>query len=137
MQWENLYYALTQLVHNFGALAVAGGALAGLKANNDNLQLQRKFAWLVLGGWGTQAASGLTFGAISLYLYGETPDLHLIAQAALIIKVACAVTGILLVSFYLRRASHWSVRRRRNAWAILAGLGILALSAAAFLRWFA
>ena len=136
MQWENLFYALTQLVHNFGALSVVGGAIGGLKVQAGDLPLKRKLAWLVLGGWGAQAFSGLMFGAISLYLYGETPDLHLTAQVALAIKMACAATGILLTILYLRRAENWPEKRRHSTWTTLTGLGVTALSAAAFLRWF-
>ncbi len=136
MQWENLYYALTQLIHNFGALAIVGGALGGLKVQADNLHLKRKLAWLVLGGWCAQAFSGIIFGAISLYLYGETPDLHTTAQVALTIKMACAVSGILLSLFYVRRAEGWSNKGRHNAWTALTGFGATALSSAAFLRWF-
>lgn len=136
MQWENLYYALTQLIHNFGALAVVGGAVGGLKVQAGNLHLKRKLAWLVLGGWCAQVFSGIIFGVISLYLYGETPDLHATAQVALIIKTTCAISGILLALFYVRRAGSWSNKGRRNAWVVLTGLGATALSAAAFLRWF-
>lgn len=136
MQWENLFYALTQLIHNFGAMAVVGGAIAGLRVQADNRLLKRKLAWLVLGGWGAQAFSGLLFGAISLYLYGETPDLHSTAQMALGIKMLCAATGITLTLLYVRRAAGWSEKARRNTWGTLTGLGVTALSAAAFLRWF-
>jgi len=136
MQWENLFYALTQFVHNFGALAVVGGALAGLKVQADNLDLKRKFAWLVLSGWGAQAFSGLVFGAITFYFYGETPDLHSTAQFALAIKFVCAASGILLVLGYIKNAESWSNRGRRYVWSGLTGFGATALTAAAFLRWF-
>ncbi len=136
MQWENLFYALTQLVHNFGALMVVGGALSGFKIQVDNLDLKRKFAWLVLIGWGVQAFSGLLFGAISLYFYGETPDLHSTAQIALMIKLVCVVLAISLVLFYIKSAENWSSKGRYRVWYGLTGLGATALTSAAFLRWF-
>jgi len=136
MQWENLYYALTQLVHNFGAIAVVGGALAGLKVSTDNLTLKHKLALLVLIGWSAQALSGLIFGAVSLYFYGETPDLHATAQVAFVIKLTCAVSGIFLALLYLKSAKLWTAKRRHRVWFALTGFGVIALTAAAFLRWF-
>ncbi len=136
MQWENLFYALTQLVHNFGALAVVAGALVGLKVQTDKHVLKKNLAWLVFMGWGAQITSGLIFGGISLYFYGETPDLHSIAQAALMIKVVCAVSGFSLVLLYLVSAKNWSDKTRHRTWYCLTGFGGTALTAAAFLRWF-
>ena len=136
MQWENLYYALTQLVHNFGALAVAAGAFAGLKLAADRVDLKRTMAWVVLAGWAAQIASGMIFGAISLYLYGETPDLHSVAQAAFVVKILCAATGLMLALLYIVSGNSWQDSGRRRAWHALTGLGATALAAAAFLRWF-
>ncbi len=136
MQWENLYYALTQLIHNFGALAVVGGALAGFKIGPDSLDLKRKFAFIVLAGWGAQAISGLFFGAISLYFYGETPDLHSTAYVAFVLKLLCALSGTVLALIYIKHAKHWQNAGRQRAWLGLTGLGVTALTAAAFLRWF-
>jgi hypothetical protein len=89
---ENLAYALTQVVHNFGAVAVVGGAVFVLWPS-PRLEYGRAFAWLILLGWSAQIASGAMFGATSLYYYGETPDLSGIATAALAVKVAAAVSG--------------------------------------------
>ncbi|MDH5546175.1 MAG: hypothetical protein OEZ43_11310 [Gammaproteobacteria bacterium] len=136
MQWENLFYALTQLVHNFGAMAVVGGALATLYLAAEKQGAQRKLAWLVLIGWGAQAASGISFGAISFYFYGETPDLHATAQVAFIIKLFCATSGGILALFYVISAHAWADGSRRRAWKTLTLFGVVALSAAAFLRWF-
>ena len=136
MQWENLFYALTQLVHNFGALTVVAGALVALKTAADRLELKRKLAWFVLFGWSAQIASGLIFGGISFYFYGETPDLHSIAQAALITKMICAASGLSLALFYIVSADNWSHKARHRAWHSLTGFGGVALTAAAFLRWF-
>jgi len=136
MQWENLFYALTQLVHNFGAMAVVGGALVAFKVQADNLDLKRKLTGLVLIGWSAQAFSGLMFGAISFYFYGETPDLHSTAQVAFAIKLACAASGILLALLYIKSAKNWSNKRRQLALYWLTVWGAIALTAAAFLRWF-
>lgn len=136
MQIENLYYAITQFVHNFGALAIVGGAIAGLKVACDNHTLKRKLAWLVLLGWGAQAFSGAVFGAITVHFYGETPDLHTTAYVALIVKIACVISGIALALLYLKRASNLNEAAVRRIWFTLTLLGSVALTAAAFLRWF-
>ena len=83
---QNLAYALIQLVHNFGAVAVVGGAGAGRWLARDAPATQRHLAWLVLGGWLAQAASGASFGAVSYHFYGQFPDIHAIARSALFIK---------------------------------------------------
>jgi hypothetical protein len=132
---ENLVYALTQVVHNFGAVGVLGGALFALWPNS-RLESGRAFAWLILAAWSAQIASGGLFGLTSLYYYGETPDLSSIALAALAIKVAAAITGFLLAAFYLLRGREWEHMRVRRTFMNLATLGAVALTAAAFLRWF-
>ena len=126
MDPQNLAYALIQLVHNFGAVAVVGGAVAA-----------HWLAWLVLGGWLAQAASGAGFGAISYLFYGQFPDIHAIARAALLLKMACATGGILLAAGYLRRGADWLPARRDTVWTLLLALAVTALASAAFLRWFA
>lgn len=50
---ENLAYALVQLVHNFGAAAVLGGAVFALWPAS-RLDDGRTFAWLILVAWGAQ-----------------------------------------------------------------------------------
>lgn len=136
MQLENLTYAITQVVHNFGALAVVGGALVGLKTNSEQQKLKHAMAWTVFIGWAAQGSSGLIFGGISLLFYGETPDLHATAMYALILKGVCAASGALLALMYISKAKSWSVNGRQGAWRALTGLGVTALTAAAFLRWF-
>jgi len=132
---ENLAYALTQVVHNFGAAAVLGGAVFVLWPA-FRLENVRTFAWLILLAWGAQIASGGLFGLTSLYYYGETPDLSSIAMAALAVKVAAAITGFLLVAIYLVRGREWDRVRVKHTFQALAALGATALTAAAFLRWF-
>ena len=133
---ENLAYALTQVVHNFGAAAVLGGAYFALwpafRADHT-----RSLAWLILAAWAAQIVSGTTFAAVSLYYYGETPDLSAVAMGALAIKVASAVLGVLLSAYYLYRGRHWQAAASRRMFAVLAALGAIALAAAAVLRWFA
>jgi hypothetical protein len=132
---ENLAYALTQVVHNFGAAAVLGGAVFALWPQ-DRLEYGRVFAWLILVGWGAQMASGALFGLISLYYYGETPDLSHIAMTALAVKIAAAISGFVLVGIYLLRGRAWTQAGVRRTFQGLAALATLALTAAAFLRWF-
>ncbi len=133
---QDLGYAIVQVVHNFGATAVVGGAAFMLYMAPQPAPLQRKLAWLVGFGWGAQVLSGMVFGAISHYYYGKFPDIHGIAIAALVVKMLCAVSGLAMVALYLRYADGWADRQRHVAWQILFVLGATALTAAAFLRWF-
>jgi hypothetical protein len=132
---ENLAYALIQVVHNFGAAAVLGGAVFALWPTS-RLEYGRTFAWLILLAWGAQIASGIGFGLTSLYYYGAPPDLGDVAMAALGVKVAAAIGGFWLAAGYLLRGRDWSRPRVRRTFQSLAGLAALALTAAAFLRWF-
>lgn len=135
MDPQNLAYALTQVVHNFGAAAVVGGALAALWLA-PRTETERFLCILVCLGWAAQLASGSAFGAISYYYYGQFPDISGVAVGALAIKVACAAVGFSLSALLFLRASAWRDPIRRKAWHVLAGLGATALTAAAFLRWF-
>ena len=133
---QDLGYAVVQVVHNFGAATVVGGAAFMLYMAPQPVLLQRKLAWLAGFGWGAQVLSGMGFGAISHYYYGKFPDIHDIAIAALVIKILCAMSGLTMVALYLRYADGWADRQRYIAWLILFALGATALTAAAFLRWF-
>ena len=137
MDAQNLGYALTQIVHNLGAVSVTGGAAAarGLKLAEPP-PAQRLLAALVLGGWVAQAASGVCFGAISYWAYGRLPDIHGIAVAALVLKIACAAAGFSLAALYLVREARWSERGRQRAWTAQLAFALTALAAAAVLRWF-
>lgn len=135
MRAENLAYALTQVVHNFGAAAVLGGAIFVLWPEL-RLQNARKFAWLILIAWSAQIISGGVFGVTSFYYYGELPDLSGIAMTALVVKVAAAISGFLLAALYLARGQQWSGNRTKHSFQGLVALGAVALTAAAFLRWF-
>jgi hypothetical protein len=132
---ENLAYALAQVVHNFGAVGVVGGALFALWPAR-RLQHARAYAWIVLAAWGAQILSGTLFGVTSLHYYGETPDLGRVAFVALIVKVAAAVGGVMLAAFYLWRGRAWDEAQSVQLFRSLVALGVVALTAAAFLRWF-
>lgn len=132
MDIQNLAYAITQIVHNFGAVTVVGGAVFALAWRET--EVQRRLAWMVLAGWLIQAMSGATFGAISYYYYAKFPDIFGIAVVALIVKVVCAVLGLTLAGWLLI-AQHTRISRRYS-WLALCCLGVLALSSAAVLRWF-
>lgn len=134
MDPQNLSYAVIQVAHNFGAVAVVGGAIGALLPGPAGPH--RGLAWIVLWGWAAQAASGGAFGAVSWLYYGHFPDIHGVAVAALLIKMACAATGFMLAAVYLYRGSAWSGRAQQTTWRALAVLAATALSAAAFLRWF-
>ena len=131
---QNLAYAVIQVVHNFGAVAAVGGSLAATKSSS--VDTRNKLARLALAGWGTQGASGAAFGAVSYYFYHRFPDISGIAVAALMVKMACAATGFLLLAAYLFRAGSWPEEKRSRAWFASSALAVTALSAAAFLRWF-
>ena len=133
---QDLGYAVVQVVHNFGAVAVVGGAAFMLYMAPQPASLQRGFAWLAGFGWGAQVLSGMGFGAISHYYYGKFPDIHDIAIVALVVKILCAMSGLAVVALYLRYAACWADRQCHVAWQILFALGATALTAAAFLRWF-
>jgi hypothetical protein len=132
---QNLGYAVIQVVHNLGAVATVGGSLSAVWLRERTTR--RRLACLVLGGWMTQAASGGAFGAVSYYYYGRFPDISGIAIYALGIKMICATLGILLLGAYLWRGATWTEATADNVWLSSSALAITAISAAAFLRWFA
>ncbi len=134
MDLQNLAYASIQVVHNFGAVAVVGSAVYGLWSGPG--RLYKPLAWIMLFGWGAQAVSGGAFGTVSWLYYGRFPDIHGIAIAALLLKMACATLGFMLAAAYLYRGTGWSTQVQQRAWRTLAMLAVTALTAAAFLRWF-
>ncbi len=130
---QNLTYALTQVAHNFGAVAVVGGPLYFLFTVPKRPPV---VLWLVLSGWAVQFVSGVLFGIVSLYYYGALPDIHGTAVVALIIKLLSAITAIGIIVASYRVGTHWSPQKTVWMWRGLAALGVIALTAAAFLRWF-
>jgi len=137
MDLQSLSYAVIQVVHNFGAVAVVGSAISAISALGLGSAGQgRRLAWINLLGWVAQGISGGAFGAVSWFYYGRFPDIHGIAIGALLIKLACAATGFMLSAMYLYRGKQWREGSRQLIWKLLAVLAIVALTAAAFLRWF-
>lgn len=133
---ENLGYALIQIAHNFGAVAVMGGAVYGRWPAQRSPERSRRTAWLVLAGWLVQLASGTAFGVASYSFYGQLPDIHGIAVAALIVKIACAIAGVAVIAACLKRQPQEAALQRKLTWDALVALAATALIAAAFLRWF-
>jgi hypothetical protein len=131
---QNLSYAIVQVAHNFGAAAVVGGSLAATLLKKT--VTRKKLGWLVLAGWGTQAASGAAFGAVSYYFYHRFPDIAGIAVDALAVKMVCVSIGIVLLTAYLFRGSRWQENKQDAVWFVSSALAVVALSSAAVLRWF-
>lgn len=131
---QSLSYAVVQVAHNFGAAAVVGGAIAATLIKRA--QVRKKLAWLVLGGWGTQALSGAAFGATSYYFYHRLPDIAGIAVDALIVKMICVAAGVVVLTFYLFWGTAWQEKKQDIVWIFSSTLAVVALSSAAVLRWF-
>jgi len=131
---QNLLYAIVQAVHNFGAVAVVGGGLGGLILKDA--VARKKLAWLALAGWVTQAASGATFGAVTVHFSHKFPDIGDIAWTALYIKMACAAAGFVLLAIYLFWGANWPEGKRNAVWVASTVFAFTALSAAAVLRWY-
>lgn len=133
---QNLIYALIQVVHNFGAVAVVGTAASALWLMRGNVAARHRAALFIAIAWAIQVMSGVLFGITTYYFDHHLPDIHGIAVDALLVKVSCAVAGFALAIAYLRLNSGWSVFRQILAWRALLTLGVIALGCAAFLRWF-
>lgn len=138
---HNLIYSAIQVVHNFGAVMTVGGSFAAMQVPAE---ARRKLAWLVFAGWMTQAVSGPAFGMASYYFYGRFPDIAGIAIAALTIKIVCVALGFLVIAAWLcpctrliPSCSSCMGRYGELVWPTSALLAATALTAAAFLRWFA
>jgi hypothetical protein len=135
MQPENLAYALTQVVHNFGAAALIGSTVFWLWPQ-PRQEYARRYGWVILAAWSAQIASGIVFGLVSLYYYGETPDLSTVATAAFVIKACSATAGFLLGAWFLASERGWRFEKVKQIFQVQAALVVLALTGAAFLRWF-
>ena len=133
---QNLVYACIQVVHNFGAAAIVGSAAVALWAVRGNAAVWHRLAWLLAVVWAVQAASGAGFGVATFYFEGHLPDIHGIAVIALLIKMACALTGFVVAAAYIRWHAGWDAEKQLFAWRASFMLGATALTAAAFLRWF-
>jgi NADH:ubiquinone oxidoreductase subunit K len=131
---QNLAYALVQVLHNLGAVAAVGGSLAAVAS--EAAVIRKKTVWIALSGWVMQGASGAALGAVSYYFYGRFPDISGIALFALMLKMACAVTGFALLVTYLYRGERWAEDTNYRVFLASLVLAITAISSAAFLRWF-
>ena len=131
---QNLIYALIQVIHNFGAAAIVG--MAAYETWLVRGSPERRLASLLAIVWALQASSGAFFGIVTYYYDGQLPDIHGVAVDALLLKIICAVVGFVLAVSYAKWGSGWSAQKCRLIWGASFALGAVALSAAAFLRWF-
>lgn len=130
MNMTNALYTFTQIIHNFGAVAVVGGSILAMWPFPQTVNARRELAWLVLVGWIIQGLSGAGFGTISYISYGKLPDIHRIAQSALLLKLVCTVVGFVVTAAYLKNESY------NKLWTWGMACSSIALIAAAFLRWY-
>lgn len=133
---QNLTYALIQVIHNFGAVTVVATAASALWLVRGNAAVQYRLALLAAMVWAVQAATGMLFGVATFYFEGHLPDIHGIAVDALLIKIFCALVGFILAVSYVKLHSGWGAKKQLLAWRASFALGVVALSSAAFLRWF-
>jgi hypothetical protein len=133
---QDLIYAIIQVIHNFGAAAVVGTAASALWLVRDSAAARRRLALFMAIAWATQLASGVLFGATTYYFERHLPDIHGIAVDALLVKICCAAAGFVLAVSYRKTGSAWLRSKQDFAWRGLLSLGVIALAAAAFLRWF-
>lgn len=129
-------YALVQVIHNLGAVAVVGSPAAAMAWQREQRGIARSMVWLTLSGWLVQSASGVGFGLTSYLASGEVPQIAGTALIALNIKIACVVVAITWIILHLLGSAPLRQCVQRWFWPILLGAGVLALSSAAFLRWF-
>ena len=131
---QNLLYALIQSVHNLGAVTIVAVSAYGLFFSLG--RYKRLLAAVLSLAWGVQGVTGATFGLTTFYYYHQLPDIHGVAIVALVIKVICVALGFSVAVIYTFWYSEISPALDRMLWALLFFLGLLALSSAAFLRWF-
>lgn len=131
---QNLIYALIQVIHNFGAATIVG--LAATALWQADAALKSRLAVVVAVVWALQGLSGMAFGAATFAYEGHLPDIHGIAVAALTIKILCVIFSFILALAYAKYQAGWDARRQLFVWRILFLQGLVALGAAAFLRWF-
>ena len=124
---QNLIYALIQVIHNLGAAMIVGLAATALWQPDWRHRLA---AWIA-AAWALQGMSGLMFGITTYSYERHLPDIHGIAVDALTIKITCVILAIVLsLLLYAKKGLD------AQLWRILFVLGVVALAAAAFLRWF-
>ena len=110
-----------------------GFSTYGLWRSTEEITTQRRLFLLTGIAWLIQAVSGPSFGIASLYFHGSLPDIHGIAVISLGIKITCVIIGLLLAAtLFIQRDGGISTAKFAGQFT----LGIIALCAAAFLRWF-
>jgi hypothetical protein len=133
---ETFLYTLVQLVHNFGAAAVAGSPVAALWFGRENKIALQKITWLMTLGWVIQGATGVGFAITSYTMDGAIRHVDGIAFVALALKVACTFVGAVVAGSYLITGSHWSAPNQLRMWKLMVIMTLSALAAAAVLRWY-
>jgi uncharacterized membrane protein YjfL (UPF0719 family) len=98
--------------------------------------MQRRLFFFAGIGWLIQAVSGPSFGIASINFHGSLPDIYGIAVTALSIKIVCVVIGLLLTATLLLKRSGSNGNISTAKFAGHFTLGVVALTAAAFLRWY-
>lgn len=131
---QNLLYALIQSAHNIGAVFIVGVGTYGLFFAHD--RYKRLLAATQAVAWALQGVTGGVFGLTSYYFYHQLPDIHGVAIGALIIKISCVVLGFCISSAYFFLGDQFSPSLKKIFWVCMFSLGNIALSSAAFLRWF-
>jgi hypothetical protein len=131
----NLIYAVIQLIHNLGAATIIAAPALGWHGKLNEPATARRYAAITALGWTTQIVSGAGFGIVSHYIKGQLPEIGGVALIALFIKVACALGGLITATVILRTAAQGD-NANPDLWAAMLVLGVTALSAAAFLRWY-
>lgn len=132
----NIAYALVQLMHNFGAVAVVGGPAAAWLRTRERRTVPAALAWFTLVGWVMQVTSGVGFGITTYFSRGELPEIVGVALLALYVKVGCALGGLLLAAYCLKVSAEGREHAQQWVWPGLFAAGAAALSGAAFLRWY-
>lgn len=154
---QNLIYALIQVVHNENAAAIVALGVFGTWQASRRPAPRLALTLALL--WALQGATGALFGLVTYTFDRHLPDIHGIAIQALLLKMLCVLLGFVL-ALWARRlaqqalsgprplpghalgtasalgAASTPVGRGRWLWSVSSLLGIIALGAAAFLRWF-
>jgi len=133
---QNLIYALIQVVHNFGAVAIVGLSAVGVWRLYRTSISRRILALILAAVWAIQGTAGAAFGVTTLWFDGQLPDIHGIALMALSLKIVCTLLGFALAMLYVFTSSHNRGGSRSRLWLPSFSLGVIALTSAAFLRWF-
>jgi len=132
----DLTYALIQLLHNLGAVAVVGLPITALVLERQGIRLPRWVVLALCAAWALQALSGIGFGVASLGLKGALPEIEGVAKAALAVKIAGTAVGCFAAALAWRSAAGWSLAARRRFLRVEVAAALFPLAAAAFLRWY-